>query len=176
MMAVAVLRSLRQSIVPSTGLIKGSKPVELPEDICISINCYAYALGILYRRQMEDFFKFNPGFASNNPDSWKKDIMKSVDGDLNILEIPHRLIPLDSAPHLEPNEYLIKVFVEKYNKDFHFVRYDPVSKTWFHKEGFLRPERMRVYEKVEHSIFGCEPSSYYFGDYRPKGYFAIKEV
>lgn len=174
-MTVAVLRSLRQSIVPSTRLIEGSNPVDLPEDICKSINCYAYALGILYRMQTDDFFRFYPGFTTNNSVSWEKDIMKSIEDDLTTLEIPHRAIPLDGKVRLKRDEYLIKVFVRSNLLDFHFVRYNPKTRTWFHKEGYSEPERMRVYDKVEDSIFGCEPSAYHFGDYRPKGYFAIKE-
>ena len=174
-MTVAVLRSLRQSIVPTTRLIEGSKPVELPDDICNSINCYAYALGILYKKQMSDFWGFEPGFTASNSVSWEKDIIKSIHVDLNVLEIPHRAIPLDGKVRLKRDEYLIKVFMRSNLSDFHFVRYNPATRTWFHKEGFFKPEKMRVYDKVEDSIFGCEPSSYHFGDYRPMGYFAIKE-
>lgn len=175
MISVALLRSLEQSIVPTTKLLEGPKVIQLSDGICKSVNCYAYALGILYRVQIGEFIQFCPGFTANNTVNWQKDIMKYIEDDLNVLDIPHRLIPLDGNIRLRAGEYLTKVFMHKDRSDFHFVRYDPVTKKWFHKEGLYQPEIMRVYEEVEHSIFSKEPKSYHFGDYRPVGYFAIKE-
>ena len=176
MMTVALLRSIKQDIVPTIKLLDGKKePIELSVDISCNVNCYAYALGILHPLHFGEFLNFCPGFTIDDADNWHKNILMSIETDLNALGIQHRLIPLDGQVRLESDEYLVKIFVHRALKDFHFARYYPSENIWFHKEGNAQPERMCVHDMVENSAFGCEPKFYHFGEYLPKGYIAIKE-
>lgn len=176
MMTVALLRSIKQSIVPTDKLLNGSKPIELMDSVCKSINCYAYALGIQHSLQVGEFTHFCPGFTFNNYLAWKGTMMESIALDLKALEIPHRIVKLNEPIILKPNEYLVKVFLQRNFLDFHFERYDPKRKIWFHKEGKRQPQVVHIYDdQVENSTFGCEANSYHFGDYRPEGYIAIGE-
>lgn len=177
MMTVAILRSIRQSIVPTSSLLDGSTPIALPESICKSVNCYAYALGILHKPQIYEHFLYHPGFTVNYAVNWESNIMEAVQSDLDNLGITYRKISLNNDITLEEGEYLVKVFIKNRSwvKDFHFVRFDPHTKMWFHKEGETEPSRMRVYDEEDNSIYAHEPRSYHFEEYSSCGYYAIQE-
>ena len=54
---------IRKSISPSKRLIKDAKPIILREGLSHSMNCYAYAMGIMYPGDYCDPNMYNPGFT-----------------------------------------------------------------------------------------------------------------
>lgn len=178
------LERIKSSIVPTKELITRTTPIALSEEICKSINCYAYALGIMWHDKSV-FFK--PGFTENicigNPyDS--EIIMKGICSDLENLGISYRQLDLDGKKSLEEKEYLIKLFFTKPRNsltdgDFHFVRFDNCTNIWFHKMGWhLQPDIVRdgFGRRVEWK--NSEPDRFYdsfMGIIEPLGYFVIKE-
>lgn len=185
------LKRIKSSIVTTKDLITRTIPITLSEEICESINCYAYALGIMW---YNDFVNFQPGFTGKSIDNQfdsnfklndSETFMQEICSDLQNLGISYRQIELDGKKSLAEGEYLIKVFCTKpyvcgLIGDFHFVRYDNCTGIWFHKVGwYMQPEVVsdRSYDKVKWKY--SEPDEFY--DYsactklEPLGYFAIKE-
>lgn len=183
------LEKIKSCIVRTKDLIKNGEPIELDENICISINCYAYALGILY--EGNEKIPFNPGFTDGllylrpTPEQ----LIKNICTDLKNLNIPFRKFDLKDDITLLKHEYLIKVFYCKSvallnNGDYHFIRQDPKTGYWFQKCGiFQQPEILQSNFSYSNHLTIEEPdiiistnsegSSYQL---LPIAYFAIKET
>lgn len=187
------IKRIKSSIVPTKKLITGTTPNSLSNKICENINCYAYALGIMWNGN-EVYFR--PGFTEKSIDDQDdRDIlndsdifMKGICSDLENLRISYRQIDLDGEKSLEDGEYLIKVFFSKTygifpNSEFHFVRFDKHTNIWYHKFGwFEQPKVVNdfSYDRVKYKDSEqSEPDGFFDLDgvtnLEPLGYFVIKE-
>lgn len=182
------LKKLKACIVRTKDLIKNGEPVALSENICLSINCYAYALGILYNGTEK--IPFNPGFTDGllylrpTPNQ----LIENICTDLRNLKISFRKLGLDDDIKLLKHEYLIKVFYCQSNAflntgDYHFIRQDPKTGYCFQKCGiFHQPEILQSNFSYSNRLTIEEPdiviSSTQEGfsyELLPIAYFAIKE-
>ena len=173
------IEEIRNSILRSNDLLKNGISITLDLKLEELVNCYAYALGIMYPRDI-----FNPGFSQNLKYYGREpeELMAKVYIDLETLKKSFRRFDLNDKIILEKDEYLIKVFYCPPNKklntgDFHFMRQDPESKFWFHKWKKQQPKVIQpnfIHElgpTVINSVWddGC------VFKYEATGYFAIKE-
>ena len=182
------IEKLKACIVRTKDLVKNDEPLELDEHISTSINCYAYALGILYDGDKE--IPFNPGFTDGllylRPTS--EQLIENICTDLTNLNLQFRKFDLKDEITLLKHEYLIKVFYCQSvdfldNGDYHFIRQDPKTGYWFQKCGILQQPQL-LQSNFSYSnhlsieepdlIISTTPKGHYY-KLLPIAYFAIKE-
>ena len=101
------IEEIRNSILRSNDLLKDGVSITLDLKLEKLVNCYAYALGIMYPRDI-----FNPGFSQNLKYYGREpeELMAKVYIDLETLKKSFRRFDLNDKIILEKDEYLIKVF------------------------------------------------------------------
>lgn len=159
------LRKIRKHIVCGSDLLKDGKPVPLSRDITLSINCYAYSLGILYCKSGS--INHIPGYTAEKPYKGISpiELMQNIELDLINLRIPYRRIELDETVNLKEREYLVKVFYAPPNQfldgaDFHLIRKDNKTGLWFHKLGwFNQPSLTQLDNDQKKESLGYEPET-----------------
>lgn len=183
------LLQVRKSIVCDSNLLKDGKPFPLPLSTAESINCYAYSLGIMYKKNKS--INYVPGYTEKKFYNGTSpfELMRNITMDLNNLQIPFRRIELGEEINLRKNEYLVKIFytppnVELERGDFHLIRRDNVTGMWFHKMGWYKqPCLAQIDSKLKEDFPGYEPEriisraddgSFYI--YQPVCYLAITEI
>lgn len=171
-----IQQKIRESILqPERMLDKTGNVKELNVMHNMLLNCYAYALGIMY---VNPKVLYNFGFMTGEDDSrfCKNGVISEVKAenmmksDLKELGLKCRKFNLNDKIELEDNEYLIKWYYCNIEEgDIHFFRQDPESGIWFHKPGrMLAPQ-----------VVGSEPGpiwKLYDVLYRERGYFAISAL
>lgn len=111
---------------------------KLPKISREKINCYAFALGIMYPK----FGLYVPGFTTQKEyiDVSREDFISLICEDLNNLEIKYRIFGINEKIDLKENEYLIQaMYIPKtkyYVEDFHFLRKSKAG-FWYGKDGYL---------------------------------------
>ena len=185
------ISKLKDSMVRSNNLLQNDIPVVLDATTVEGINCYAYALGIMYDDDTKRRGFYRPGFTEGIRYDGEnvKELMKKIRIDLQNLGISFRQFDLNSKKMvLRDKEYLIKVFYTPKNKklpagDFHFVRKDKQTGKWFHKMGWYKqPDVVQSDPGYEGPIPGSEPTTFTLNDddgftyvYNPVAYLAITE-
>lgn len=188
-MKIRNLRKIRKSIVRSDKLIENGLPTTLDEDTAETINCYAYAFGIMYNGVR--YVHFSPGYTEYQKYMGISglELMRKTEVDLNNLKIPYRKIMVEEEVKLQPNEYLVKVFYASRSEilpkgDFHFIRQDPKTEKWFHKVGWYdQPVLVTQSNDYKKERVGTEPDQLIVRDdscrytiYQPVCYYAITEI
>lgn len=170
-------------IVKSRDLIENGVAKPLPQYVETGINCYAYALGIMFPK-IRTLGSYHPGDISGKPITDLSDVEKlkeAVCMDLGAINKQYRCVKVGEEVEVK-NEYVIKLFYKKpingkYG-DFHFMRQDPETRKWFHKEGwFFPPEIVSRKFFEEDEIVNKEPVWYgdYSKEYDPICYWVIDE-
>lgn len=145
------LKNIKESIVNENELTLGEygDVKKLPANIYQKINCYAYALGIMYPS-----IKYTPGFTTDSEyiEDLKESLIQKICEDLDNLGISYRRVEEDETLH--ENEYLIQVMYVPYycdlwiKSDFHFSRKSKDG-IWFSKPGWLHQTTSEYIEVVE---------------------------
>lgn len=187
------IKNIRNSIVRSNNLLEGGVPIELDESTVTETNCYAYSMGIMYNCYTQIKGYYNPGFTEYERYKGYETsemLMEKVRTDLSHIGIQFREIGLKEEIGLEDDEYLVKVFKADINEklpngDFHFVRQDKESKSWFHKFGWKNQPVVIQSDPGfnDGNVPGTEPDMFtihcnngFEYMYYPVAYLAIKET
>lgn len=179
---------MNKKIKRSGELIQNGIALTLPSAISQGINCYAYALGVTFPIERK-IGSYHPGYFTGNSIINFSDIEKlktAISEDIYASGREHRCIECSKNVSVEnillrEDEYLIKLFCLKPSEDykygnFHVMRQDPISKKWFHKEGWYSQPGV-VFQKYFSDGQVNEPILYYINDFKfePVYYFVIKE-
>lgn len=132
------LTKLKKHIVPEERLFLNGDVVLLPRELVYNINCYYWALGILY--QADSFLECTPGFTTGNLYTDSLNLISSIETDLKNLNISFRKISIFEPLTVEDNEVLITLFYyppsgDFPHGDFHFIRQNKETGIWYHKPG-----------------------------------------
>lgn len=178
------LRKIKESIVDEKRLLTGNgcEVKELSTKTYEHLNCYSYALGIMYPSKNRIY---TPGFTTkeNYIEDSKISLISKICEDLDNLEISYRKFGVYDEINLIEGEYLIQVmYVPCYcdlwiESDFHFSRRSKDG-FWFSKQGWLNQpssEYIEVLEKEDDEEIVRVHSDNCVRSYVRIGYFAIKE-
>lgn len=178
------LRKIKESIVDEKRLLTGKtcEVKELSSKTYEHLNCYSYALGIMYPSKDRIY---TPGFTTkeNYTEDSKISLISKVCGDLENLGIGYRKFGVYDEINLLEGEYLIQAMYVPYycnlwiESDFHFSRRSKDG-FWFAKQGWLHQpssEYIEVLEKNEDEEIVRVHSEHCVRKYVRVGYFAIKE-
>lgn len=173
------IEEIKNSMIRSKDLFHEGIPITLDLKLEEMINCYAYALGIMYPRDI-----FNPGFSKNLKYYGREpeELMAKVYIDLETLGKRFRRLGLNDRIILEENEYLIKVFFSPPNEkskvgDFHFIRQDNQTRFWFQKWKKHQPKIIQpnLISEFGPTIINSIWDDGFLFKYEAIGYFAIKD-
>lgn len=113
--------------------------IKLPKHSIKKFNCYSLALGLTFPTSRS--VSYAPGFTEGYMfDSWQE-LLENTIIDCNNLNIPARKLGFLESSYITESEYLIRIFYSDPTPffpagEFHFVRQDPNTGTWYHKPGF----------------------------------------
>lgn len=156
----------------------------LPSKSRDKINCYAYALGIMY----PDRGLYDIGFTTEikYKDISREKFISLICEDLKNLGIKYRIFRINDKIELRDNEYLIQaLYVSKdlyYKEDFHFLRQSKAG-FWYAKDGYdnTKPALTKIeilnyeYEDGNSELVKLYSSNYGSKQYIRVAYFAIEE-
>lgn len=180
------LQKIKNSIVKNSKLDSrnSEKLYGLPSKSRVRINCYAYALGIMYPSRN----LYNVGFTIDTKykDISREKFISLICEDLKNLGIKYRIFKINDEINLRENEYLIQaLYVSKelyYKEDFHFLRQSKAG-FWYAKNGYenTKPALTEVeilnyeYEGGNSELVKLYSSDYGSKQYIRVAYFAIEE-
>lgn len=178
------LRKIKESIVDEKLLLTGNdcEVKELSAKTYEHLNCYSYALGIMYPSKNRIY---TPGFTTkeNYIEDSKISLISKICEDLDNLGISYRKFGVYDEIDLLEGEYLIQVmYVPCYcnlwiKATFHFSRRSKDG-FWFSKQGWLNQpsyEKIEVLKKEEDEEIVRVYSENCVRSYVRIVYFAIKE-
>ena len=180
------LQKIKNSIVKNSKLDSrnSEKLYGLPSKSRVRINCYAYALGIMYPSRN----LYNVGFTTDTKykDISREKFISLICEDLKNLGIKYRIFKINDEIKLRENEYLIQaLYVSKelyYKEDFHFLRQSKAG-FWYAKDGYdnIKPALTKIeilnyeYEDGNSELVKLYSSNYGSKQYIRVAYFAIEE-
>lgn len=180
------LEQIKKSRVREAKLVNLSSGIKkLPKNICLNINCYAYALGIM-EPSPENNVLYIPGFTTESLVDYSspENFLKKVCQDMDNLGIKYRKYGVyDNDIVLSNNEYLIQVLYVEPNEEnfikgsFHFIRKSKYD-FWFSKPGWTnQPMLENIIDVKNYSNFQIVKCKYQFCviEYKNIGYFAVEE-
>ncbi len=172
------IEEIKNTIVRSEDLFHEGVSITFASNLEEMINCYAYALGIMYPKDI-----CNPGFSQNLKYYGREpeELMTKVYIDLETLGKRFRRLGLKDKIILGENEYLIKAFYSLPNKkskvgDFHFIRRDKQTGLWFQKWKKSQPQIIQPNFKLGPTRINSIWNDGFVFRYEAIGYFAITEI